>query len=102
MKLCRHQGHKTIDWIKAPRYHDNKILIDTKAVGDKEHLIIRFSDAGPKEKYGWFYMSGSMVRRHKKQQNGAIMCYVVPLSKREPFVPVNNCNCMNLEFQFDY
>lgn len=102
MKLCKHQGHKTIDWIKAPKYSSKEILIDVRAVQGKEHLIIRFTDEWPKQEYGWFYMSGSMVRRHKKQMNGSVEVYVVPLSKREAFVPDNNCNCMNAEFNFEY
>lgn len=98
MKLCKHQPHRVIDNIRAPRYHDNNILISTKVViPNIEHYIIRFSDESPKDEYGWFYMSGKVIRRHKKQANGRGEVYVVPLTKREAFVPDKKCHCMNME-----
>lgn len=102
MKLCKHQPHKVIDDIWEPRYHDKKILIHVRKVPqDIEHYIIRFEYPKPKEDYGWFYMSGKMIRRHQKQDNGQGEVYVVPLNKRETFIPDKNCNCLNAEFKFD-
>lgn len=102
MKLCKHKPHRVIDTIWEPRYHDDKILIHVdKVPQDIEHYIIRFSKEAPKEKYGWFYMSGKMIRRHQKQKNGKGEVYCVPLNKRETFIPDKNCNCMNYEFKFD-
>lgn len=42
-------------------------------------------------------MSGKVIRRHKKQANGRGEVYVVPLTKREAFVPDKKCHCMNME-----
>ena len=95
MKLCKHQPHRVIDWIKAPRYHDNRILIDESKITPKiEHYIFRFTDEAPKKKYGWFYLSGKVIRRYGTQRNGRIMVYAVPLTKTEKFIPDKKCKCM--------
>lgn len=76
-----------------------RILIDVRKVSPKiEHYIIRFAKEAPKEKYGWFYLSGKVIRQHKKDSNGTIDVYCVPLTKREAFIPIKDCNCENLEF----
>lgn len=90
-RLCKHEPHKVISWIKSPKWSTNEILIDTRAVEGHENLLIRFSDKSPQDKYGWFYMSGKMVRRHKTQKNGNGEVYVVPLGKREEFVQIKDC-----------
>lgn len=102
MKLCRHQRYRVIDDIKAPRYHDNKILISVaKVYEDIEHYIVRFSDESPKKEHGWFYMSGKDIRRYGKQKNGRGEVYVVPLGKKQTFTPDKECNCMNMELSLD-
>lgn len=94
MKLCKHANYRTIDWIKAPRYHDNRVLIDESKITPKiEHYLIRFTDKGPRDKYGWFYMSGKVIRRYPTQRNGRIMVHAVPLTKMEKFVPDKECKC---------
>ncbi len=92
MKLCKHEPYKQIDWIKEPKYSTKEILIDVEAVKDDEHIVIRFAYPAPQKEYGWFYMSGKMIRRHHTQPNGDIWVYVVPLSKREEFIPIKDCN----------
>lgn len=92
MKLCKHEPHKVIDWIKSPKWSTDEILINTDAVSSNiEHYLIRFSDASPQNKYGWFYMSGKMIRRHKTQANGRGKVYIVPLGKREEFEQIKPC-----------
>lgn len=92
MTLCQHDNYTKIDWIKAPKYSTNQILLNKERVdGANEHLIIRFTDESPKNKYGWFYMSKNMVRRHKTQPNGRGEVYVVDLDKREEFTPNKQC-----------
>lgn len=92
MTLCKHQPHKGIDDIWEPKYSTKDILINVEKVPkDVEHFVIQFSKESPKKVYGWFYMSGKMIRRHKKQANGSGAVYVVPLSKREDFIPLKNC-----------
>jgi len=101
MKLCKHADHTVIDWIKAPKYSTKEILIDKEVVDNgKEHLIVRFADKSPKEKYGWFVMSREEVRRCKTQRNGRIMVYVVPLSKKKTFIEDKKCTCDNLTLPF--
>ena len=90
-QLCKHQVDRYITDIKAPKYSTNEILIDTDDVKNVEHVLLQFSDVTPKTTYGWFYMSGKMIRRHRTQPNGRIQVYVVPLSKREEFEAIKNC-----------
>lgn len=90
MKLCKHQPHTVINWIKAPRYHDDMVLLKKEAIDDgQEHLLVKFTEDN---KYpDWFYMSGKMVRRHKTQPNGSGTVYCVPMSKRESFEINDKC-----------
>lgn len=98
MKLCKHQPHKVIDDIWEPKWSTNEILIHVdKVPKEVEHYIIRFKNKSPRDKYGWFYLSGKVIRRYKKQPNGKGFVYCVPMSKRESFIPIKNCNCMNVE-----
>lgn len=101
MRLCKHSRHKVVTHIKDPKWLTKEIRIDVHVIDPNiEHYIIQFSndkaihqfnDKSAKEEYGWFYMSGSMIRRHKTDKNGGGRVYVVPLSKREPFEPIKNC-----------
>ena len=90
--FCKHQRYKKIDWIKSPKWSTDEILINTEAVSPEiEHYLVQFTDESPKNKYGWFYMSGKVIRRHKTQPNGRGKVYVVPMSKREEFTPIKDC-----------
>jgi len=92
MKLCEHDSYTTITKVLEPRYHDKSILISKETVDEaNEHLVIRFAKETPKNEYGWFYMSKTMVQKQKLQPNGRILVYVVPLSKREEFIGIKNC-----------
>jgi hypothetical protein len=92
MKLCKHQQHRIIDWIKDPKWSTDEILISVDALPpNTNHLLIQFANPSPKKKYGWFYMDARMVRKHKQQKNGTGMVYVVPLAKREDFEPIKVC-----------
>ena len=93
MKLCKHEPHKIIDWIKQPKWSTDSILINTRAITpDTEHYLIRFSDPTPWERYGWFYMSGDMIRKQHKKPNGRGEVYIVPLANREEFQPIKQCD----------
>lgn len=102
MRLCKHDKHRVIDDIKDPKWITQEIWINVNKVHeDVEHYIIRFSNdkaipnfspVSAQEKYGWFYMSGKMIRRHKIAPNGSGKVYIVPLSKREEFEPLKECN----------
>lgn len=92
MKLCKHEPHKVIDWIKSPKWSTDQVLINTQAVTDNiEHYLIQFTDDSPKRKYGWFYLSGNNIRRAKKQPNGRGEVYAVPMSLSEEFEPIKQC-----------
>lgn len=91
MKLCKHEPHLVVDWILDPKWSTNEVLIDVDKVGKHENVLIRFANLSPQKKYGWFYMSGKMIRKHKTQPNGRGTVYVVPLSKREEFEPIKQC-----------
>lgn len=93
MRLCKHSRHKVIDWIIDPKWSTGEILISVDAIDpNTEHYIIKFKSASAEKRYGWFYMSGKMIRRHKTQKNGSGSVYVVPLAKREEFTPVTDCS----------
>lgn len=93
LNLCKHAKYIKIDNIKSPKWSTDEILINVDRVHeDVEHYIIQFTDESPKNKYGWFYMSGKMIRRFRTQPNGRGNVYVVPMSRREEFIPIKE-NC---------
>lgn len=90
--FCRHTRHRTITKIFAPKYSTNEILINTLDIVPKiEHYLFQFSEETPKHTYGWFYLSGKIIRASKKQPNGRGEVYVVSLDKRENFNPLTEC-----------
>lgn len=105
MKLCVHEPHRTLTHIKDPKWTTDEILIAVDDIKPSiEHYLIQFSNdkaiknfssVSAKEKYGWFYMSGKMIRRHKVRPNGGKEMYIVPMSKREVFEKVNPCEHMD-------
>lgn len=66
--------------IWQPRYHDKVVLINPAKVG--EHNKIVFTKA--LSLTGTYYLSGKTIRKHKKESNGTIACFVVPLSELRP------------------
>lgn len=98
MKFCKHQHYIVIDNIKSPKWSTDEVLINTKKVHDKvEHYLIRFTDKSPREKYGWMYFAGKDIRNAKTQINGNGLMYVVSMKKRQPWQPIKDCNCDNLQ-----
>lgn len=92
MTFCKHQPHKVLDHILEPKWSTREILINRdRILPNIEHYVIRFKKESAHREFGWFYMSGKMIKKHKLQANGNGYVYVVPLAKREEFVPVNNC-----------
>jgi hypothetical protein len=96
MKLCKHEPHTTIDWVREPRYHDDSILLHKGKMDlANEHLIIKFVKCN---KYpDWFYMSKKDVVKQKVQANGKGEVYVVSMKKAKPFTAIKMCNHMNSE-----
>ena len=101
MRFCKHQHYIVVDDIKSPKWSTDEILISRRKVLPQiEHYLIRFTDSSPKEKYGWFYMSGKDIRKSKTQPNGAGEVYVVSMKKRQPWQPIKDCDCDNLSLIF--
>jgi hypothetical protein len=98
VRLCKHQPHKVINDIKSPKWSTDEVLINVDKVSDRiEHYLLQFTDESPKNKYGWFYLAGKHIRGSKTQLNGRGTMYVVSMKKRQPFTPIKDCHCMNME-----
>jgi len=103
MKLCKHQPHRVITDILAPKWSTKEVLINVNKVSDKiDHYILQFVEESPKKVYGWFYLSGRDIRSSKKQPNGSGEVYAVKLSKSTPFIPDKDCKCEQREFSLEY
>lgn len=77
------QFRKITIW--EPRWHDKKVLIASRKVG--EHNKIIFTGVPGETNYMGdkpYYLSGQTIKKCKKESNGTIDCYVVPLDKLEP------------------
>lgn len=91
--FCKHQVYTKIDNIQSPKWSTDEVLISTARITDNtQHVLLQFTDESPKNKYGWFYLSGKVIRASKKQPNGRGEVYVVPMSKREEFEAITKCN----------
>ena len=92
MKLCKHVPYVYIDHILDPKFSTNEILIDTRKIVDGvDNYIFQFSSPKSKERYGKFYIAGSVIRKSAKQKNGGIYVYAVDLNKREAFEQEKPC-----------
>jgi len=67
--------------IFAPRYRDKTVLLACHRVG--EHNKIVFTKA-PSLGTDPYYASAKTIKKCKKESNGSIMCYVVPLDELQP------------------
>ena len=90
MKLCKHQPHKVVDWIKEPKYSTDEVLINVATVDQgTEHYLIKFANCN---KYkDWFYMDYKTISKGHKQPNGRGEVYAVKMDKRQPFEPIKDC-----------
>lgn len=77
--------------IWQPRWHDNKVLIACHKVGKKNRIV--FTKAPTLE--GVYLVDGAEVEKCKKESNGRIMCYAVPLEllKKEEAVAEPKSYC---------
>lgn len=85
--LCKHTPFKTFD-IWTPRWHDRRVLLATHKVG--EHNRILFSKA-PSLGEAPYYLSGKTIRKFKKESNGTIDCFSVPLDELKPLELEERC-----------
>lgn len=70
--------------IWAPRYSTKDVLLACHKVDNTKtkHFKVTFSKA--KSMAGDWYVSKEVVKKCKKETNGTIMTYVVPLDKLQP------------------
>lgn len=80
MKLDKHTQFKYFE-IWEPKYSNKTVLLAKRKVGTHNKIIFTKAPSMGTEPY---YVSGAVVRKCKKTNNGAIDCYVVPLDKLEP------------------
>lgn len=80
MKLPKYTQFKCFD-IWQPRFHDRTVLLADYKVGEHNKIIFTKAPSMGTEPY---YVSGTTVKKCKKESNGKINCYVVPVSELEP------------------
>lgn len=68
--------------IWSPRYHDQKVLINPAKVGVHNKVVFTKAPSLP----GTYYLSGATIRKFKKESNGTMQCYVVPVSELRPLI----------------
>jgi hypothetical protein len=73
--------------IWQPRYKDNTVLLACHKVG--EHNKVTFTKA---KHLGTdpYYVSGKVVKKYKKEDNGKIAVYSVPMDELEPLETFNS------------
>lgn len=81
VKLCKHSGVKCHE-IFNPRWHDKRVMLAVHKTA--EHNVIAFTKT--KALDGLFYVSGKTARKYKKESNGTIDCYCIPLEELKNFV----------------
>jgi hypothetical protein len=74
--------------IWQPRYRDKRVLLACHKVG--EHNKIIFTKA-PSMGTDPYYITGKKVKQFKKESNGTIDVYSVPLSELQPLEYQERC-----------
>jgi hypothetical protein len=85
--LCKHIPFKPIT-IWQPRYHDKRVLLAAHKVG--EHNKVYFTKA-PSMGTEPYYINGRTAKKFKKESNGRIECYSVPISELRPLELNERC-----------
>ena len=85
--ICRHIPLRLFE-IKHPRYHDRKVLLKASRIGGHNKVV--FSEA-PSLGTDPYYISGKIAKKYKKESNGTIQCYSIPLDELKPFELTNKC-----------
>ena len=88
IQLCRHAGVKYHE-VWSPRWHDKRVLISDYKI--KEHNIIKFTKSPTLPDDKLHYVSGKTVRKYKKESNGSVMCYCIPLDQLQDFETATHC-----------
>lgn len=80
VKLDRFTQFHAFD-IWEPVYSKNAVLLACHRVGTHNKVTFSRSKSMGTEPY---YVDGKTVRKCRKESNGRLMCYIVPLDKLEP------------------
>lgn len=88
VELCKHANYKYHEVWDA-RWHDKRVLIPDYKV--KEHNIIRFTKSPTLSSDDLHYLSGKTIRKYKKETNGTVNCYCIPLDELQDFIPLEHC-----------
>lgn len=87
MLICKHTPVKLFD-IWSPRYHDKRVLLAKNRVGEHNKIIFSKAPSMGTEPY---YISGKVVKKFKKESNGTIDCYSIPLDELEALEYQERC-----------
>lgn len=79
--LCKHIPLKTFN-ILSPRWRDRRVLLAAYKVQENNKILFTGKDGASMGDQP-YYISGKEVKKHKKESNGTISCYSVPLDKLE-------------------
>jgi hypothetical protein len=69
--------------IWTPRYHDQTVLLAAHKVGLHNKILFTKAKHLGTDPY---YVSGKTIKKYKKESNGKIDCYAVPLGELEPLI----------------
>lgn len=72
--LCRHTQFRSLV-IFAPRWHDRRVLIAAHKVGEHNKITFSKTPSLPET----YYLSKKEITKYKKESNGTIQCYCVPI-----------------------
>ncbi len=61
----------------APRWHDEKVLLKASKVGAHNKILFTKTPTLPE----MYYLSGKTVKKYRKESNGRIDCYAVPMKE---------------------
>lgn len=67
--------------IWSRRFHDNKVLLAAHKVGTHNKVVFTKDPTLGTHPY---YVAGTTVKKYKKESNGAIPVYAVPIDEFEP------------------
>lgn len=92
MMLCKHIPMKTI-YIWEPRWRDRRVLLATYKVGEHNKIVFSGNPVTKNNSMGTepFYISGKKARKFKKEDNGTISVYSIPLDVFEPLEIKERC-----------
>lgn len=87
MTACKHLPMQRFD-IFQPRWHDRRVLLKASKV--REHNKVVFTKA-PTLGDQPYYLSGKTIKKYKKESNGVIDVYSVPLDDLEDLTIEGRC-----------